>query len=555
MSARALAAVLFLAAEQVWAQGLTGYAQVQFQSIEQMTQRADGRFERDRVDRWLQTFELQHYATPRSDLRVMSSFRITDLAYRGLPDQSRQPQGTVQITHPWASVFAAYRPTMVTGGLGPNGASSGPDSTRGTTITTRAQETMLTGQIAPPQWPRLDLAWTRRHRNPDALTKEETGTSRTARMSWSNEHLNLYSGYGDQQAIRAGINAGTTQRTTNAGGSLHLVPSSTTNMDLAYDLNDSRAGQPGRSYGSSRGHSASLNAGWRPGRIVSGSGSWLWRRAESRGPQTTRTEDHEGSVQFSIDPAGPLRLMAASGARTVRTAVGQRLATSVSGVASVDGRVRQGWTGIGTATHVTNWAPGLRPWSIEAVRAGSQIVLLRGLECSGDAQVSTSDDTTLRDVSTTTEANARLRMTPWKAFTLGWNGRLSRAGAAVLQGNAVAARTSAFDVRWRPFARLEFTGTTASTVARGGLYTTTRSASARWQPHPSMQWVADWSKNSDVRALTGSQTVNGREVWSLHVLALVTRKVQLDAAAGMADRGTERENRQGTLTLTWAFGR
>ncbi len=551
---RALAALL-VTPELALAQGLTGYAQAQFQSVEQMTRRADGTLSRDRVERWLQTLEFQHYATPRSDLRIMSSFRLTDLAYRGLPDQSHQPQGSVQITHPWASVFAAYRPTTVTGGLGPNGATIGPDSTRGLTLTSRAQETVLTGQIAPPAWPRLDVAWTRRHRNADAISKEELGISRSARMSWANDHLNMYGGYGDQQAVRAGISAGTTQRTANAGGSLHLAPLRSTNIDLAYDVNDSRAGDPKRNTGSSRGHSASFNAGWRPGALVNGSASWLFRRAESRGPQGATTQDHEGSVQCSIDPRGPFRLLAASGARTVRTTVGQRFATSLSGVASLDGRVRPGWTGVGSLTHVTNWAPGVRRWSVEAMRAGSQMTLAPGLEFAADAQVSTSDDTTLREVSTTTEANARLRMTPWKAFTLGWTGRLARAGDAVLQGNASAARTTGFDVRWRPFTRLELTGTSASTVARGGVYAHTRSASGRWQPHPSAQIVADWSKSNDVRALTGTQAVNGREVWSLHVLALVTRKLQLDAAAGVADRGSERENRQGTLTMTWAFGR
>lgn len=548
-------ALVLSAGPAAHAQGVTGHAQLQFQTLDQIRMRSDGSTRRDRVERWLQVLELQHFATPRSDLRVMSSFRITDLAYRGLPDQSRQPQGSVQVTHPWASVFAAYRPTTVTGGLGPNGASDSPDSSRGLTITTRAQETVLTGQIAPPAWPRLDLAWTRRHRDGDVLTREETGTSRSARLGWTNDFLNLYGGWGDQQAVRAGFDAGTTQRTANAGGSLHLAPSRVTNVDLAYDLNDSRAGDPRRSLGSSRGHTASMSANWRPGALVNGSGTWLWRRSESRGPQPVETEDHEGSVQFVLDPRGPSRFLAASGARTVRTPLGRRLATSVSGVASMDGRVRQGWTGVATVTHVTNWAPGLRAWSVEAIRAGSQMTLLRGLECSGDAQVSTSDDTTLRDVNTTTEANARVRMTPWKAFTLGWNGRLSRAGAGVLQGGASAARTTGFDARWRPFANLELSGTHATTVARGGLFLRTRSASGRWQPHPNLQCVADWSRNSDVRAITGISAVSGREVWSVRMLTLLTRKLQLEAAAGVADRGSPRENRQGTLTLTWAFGR
>lgn len=546
---------VFALASTAAAQSITGYAQGQYQVYDQNVTR-NGVLERQRVERWVQSFELQHFATPRSDLRVMSSLRLSELAYRGLPDQSRSPQGSIQVTHPWANLFAAYRPTTVTGGLGPSGFIATADSGRTRTLTSRAQETLLSGQIAPPSWPRLDVAWTRRHRNRDEISPEESGVTRTARMAWSNDQINLYSSIGDQHTERSGVATGNTQRTAGAGGALHLMPTPGTNLDLAYDVTDARIGDPKRNSGSSRGQTASLNAAGRTGTLTSWTGSWLWRRADSRGPQGFVSEDHEGTLQYSIDPAGPFRFTTATGARTLRQLDGRRpFATSLSGVASLDGRVRSDWTGTASLTHVTNWEPGRGHWSVEAARAGSQMRLARGLELAGDAQVSTSDDTTLRDVNTTTEANVRARFSPWRALTAGWTARLSRLGNGVLQGGAGAARSAMWDVRWRPVRTLELTGTHATAVARGGSFTTTRTAGARWAAHARLQLSADWSQSNDTRSTPGVALVGGREIASAHILAMITRKLQLDAAAGVADRDTPRENRQATVTLTWAFGR
>ncbi|MEQ1834172.1 MAG: hypothetical protein ABL977_14070, partial [Candidatus Eisenbacteria bacterium] len=222
---RAVLAVtsVFALAPSAQAQSITGFAQGQYQIYDQNVTR-NGVLQSQRVERWVQTFELQHFATPRNDLRVMSSFRLSELAYRGLPDQSRSPQGSIQVTHPWANFFAAYRPTTVTGGLGPSGFVATADSGRARTLTSRAQETLLSGQVAPPSWPRLDVAWTRRHRNRDEISPEEAGVTRTARMAWSNDQLNLYSSLGDQHTERGGVATGNTQRTAGAGGALHLLP-------------------------------------------------------------------------------------------------------------------------------------------------------------------------------------------------------------------------------------------------------------------------------------------------------------------------------------------
>lgn len=550
----ALALALLLARpEAACSQGLSGYAQSQYQAFEQTTTAADGTATKQRVERWVQTLELQHMAIPRGDLRVLSSFRITDLAYRGLPDQSRSPQGSIQVSHPWASLFAAYRPTRVTGGLGPAGVAAVTDTNRTQVLTARSQEAVLTGQIAPPAWPRLDLAWTRRHRDRDPISQEELGVTRLARMSWNNERLNLYGSLGDQFTERARVRTNGTQRTASAGGALRLVPMPNGNVDLNYDLSDARVGDPARNSGSSRAHNAGVNAGWRLGSLQAWAGSWLWRRNEARGPQRLTTEDHEGSLQYSLDPNGPLRMFAAGSARTLRASGRRVFAKSASAVASLDGRVRRDWTGVASLTHVTNWEPGRPHWSVEAARVASTMKFARGLECVADGQVSTTDDTTSRDVRTTTEGNLRARLSPWRAFTAGFNGRLSRTGEGVTSG--ASARTAGWDVRWRPVRTLELTGITARTVGSRGARNDTRSLSARWAVHTNLQLMADWSRSSDQHATAGTQLVSGREIASVHVLALLTRKLQLDATAGAADRGGPRENRQATATLTWAFGR
>ena len=555
MRGAALIAAAFFATAPTHAQGLTGYAQGQYQTFEQSSPNPDGSIRKQRLERWVQTLELQHMATPRADLHVLSSFRLTDLAYRGLPDASRSPQGSIQVSHPWANLYAAYRPSAITTGFGATGSAPAGDTARAFTLTARTQETVFTGQIAPPAWPRLDLAWTRRHRDRDALSPEEAGVNRLARMSWSNERLNLYGSLADQKGERSGVASAISQRTGAAGAALHLAPLAGSNVDLSYDLSDARVGDPRRTSGSSRAHSASLNAGWRPGGIGAWSGSWLWRRTEFRGPRPTASDDHDGSLQYALDPPGPARLLGALAARTVNTLGHRALARSASAVASLDGHVRSGCTGVATLTHVTNWEPGRGNWSVEAIRAATQMRLARGFDGSLDAQVSTSDDTTLRDVRANTEANARARFTPWPAFTAGWNSRVSRNGSGVIDAPRTVARASGWDVRWRPLRAIELTGTTATTRVAGGARSWTRTAGMRWAARANVQITGDWSRSTDQRYTTGIQPVSGREIASAHALLLLTRKLQLDAAAGVADRGGPRENRQASMTLTWAFGR
>jgi len=537
------------------AQDLNGFAQGQFQSFEQLVRRADGTYERRRIERWMNSLELQHMAMPTSELRVSSTFRVSDLRYRGLPDRSRSPQGTFQVSHPWANLFAAYRPATVTGGFGRSGTSTPGDTNRLATFTARSQEAVLTGQIAPPSWPRLDLAWTRRHRNADELSEEEAGTNRLARLSWNRSNGSLYGSLGDQVAERSGLRQPGSQRTASAGGTLHLTPLPGGSVDLGYDLSDARVGDPSVNSGSARGHTASMNANWRQDPLTHWTASWYFRRNESRGPQPLTTENHEGNLQWAFDPKGPLHLIAAGGARTVHRGGQRVLAKSASAVASAEGRVRTGWTGVATLTHVTNWEPGLGHWSVEAARLGSALRVTRGFDCYADGQLSTSDDTTARAVRATTEANLRARLSPWPAFTAGLATRVARSGEDLGTATAGVARTVSWDARWRPMRTFELSGTHSRSRSQQGVTQRTRTLSSRWAVHRNLQLSADWSRSSDERATASAQFLSGREIASVHALALLTPKLQLDASAGMADRGTARETRQASVTLTWAFRR
>ncbi len=58
------------------AQGLTGYAQSQVQVFDQMSLQPDGTLKRTRIQRFTQTFEMQHFAMPRPDLRITRPRRL-----------------------------------------------------------------------------------------------------------------------------------------------------------------------------------------------------------------------------------------------------------------------------------------------------------------------------------------------------------------------------------------------------------------------------------------------------------------------------------------------
>ena len=102
---------------------------------------------------------------------------------------------------------------------------------------------------------------------------------------------------------------------------------------------------------------------------------------------------------------------------------------------------------------------------------------------------------------------------------------------------------------------LEVSGTHARSRSQQGVTQRTRTLSSRWAVHRNLQLSADWSHSSDERATASAQFLSGREIASAHALALLTPKLQLEASAGVADRGTTRETRQASVTLTWAFRR
>ncbi len=564
--ARALriAALAFTAlaafAHDVRAQYVTGYLKGQFQVFEDqaLVPNGDGTFRTDwkRTERWTQTIELQHVAQPRSDLRVMSNFRYTDLSYSKLPDASRSPQGSVQVTHPWASLFAAYRPSTVTGGLGATGVSAG-DSARAGAITARSQETMLLGQIAPPNLPRLDVSWNRRHRNADVLSPEEAGVNRNARLSWTRGALSSYASLGDQSIDHPAQNTrGTTQRTGGAGAALHLTPTRQTAMDLQYDFADARSGNATLTAGSSRSHNASFNGTLQQRADMAWNANWMFRRSQARGPRTTTLDDHEAALNWSFDPRGPLRLLAAGGTRTARTVAGSGLSEYASAVASLDGDVRPGWRGTATASHVTNWDPGHGTYSVDAGRIGSRLRLARGLEANVDASVTANGDTGVRDSRVVSDASGRLRATPLRSLNVGLSARIYRSGPTLADGNS-RARSILWDVRWRVVPTLELTGSSSITgvLPNDRPRNTTRLAGARWNPFARVQLAADWSKSDQSRTDSSAQPVSGREIASAHLLALLSRSLQLDASGSIADRGTARENRQMNVSLTWALGR
>src|SRR5205823_2684906 len=88
-----------------------------------------------------------------------------------------------------------------------------------------------------PSLPRLDLSWSRHHRDPELSLIEQTNVQRNARMSYGLGKLDLYAGYGDLS--RSGFGSSRIaldQRNASTGASFHVAPTSALSIGMQYDF-------------------------------------------------------------------------------------------------------------------------------------------------------------------------------------------------------------------------------------------------------------------------------------------------------------------------------
>ncbi len=559
-------AALSLAATAAQAQGgLAGHLQVQYQKVEQSTRllQPDGTLRESRLEResWIQNYEVNHSTRFGDQWNLYSQLNLTDLSYVGRPEGSRTPSGTLRLVHPAFGLSGSYRPSTTTTTFGPAGLGGvGLDTLQDrapSRLTTKNQEATLAAYLSAAKLPRLDLSWIRRHREQGAASPGETGITRSARLSYDAGPLNVRGGYGDIAREPAGSAAPQTfQRAMDGGAGLRLGGAGALSGTLQYDFSASRRGESAGPSNRTRMHAALLGGDLRRSGRSGLSLNYSYRRTEIRDHVPASLDDHEGTLLYNYAPTRSSRLAGVGGVRTLRAGSESGLQRYASFIASADGTVRPQWTGVASASHVTNWDPGRGPYSIETFHVGSRFRLAQGLELTPDAQVSVNGDSAARDSRVVSQLAAGLLVAPLRGISCRYSDRFYRAGPG-LGGARAESRSTTLDLRWKPVPTLELAGSYGVTGAfpRNDPRLSTRQLNLSWIPSRGFQLTGNYSRSDQSRGGGVANQLRGREILGTRVLASLTRSTLLSLGLHQSDPHRASFARQVEATVTQSFGR
>jgi hypothetical protein len=551
-----------MAARPLFAQGLHGSFQAQFQRFERprLVANADGTYRTELLTRelWVQTWDFNHQAYLKPQLLLQSTFRYTDLAYLRQPEASRSPYTSVRLTHPWFGVFGSHQPSATTGLMSRDGVGAPTDTSETVEVTSRTQDTSVGGNLGAPGWPRLDVAWTRRHRDRDAIATEATSVQRFARMTWDRGALSLHGSLGDQRregevASRAGV---LTQQNLSAGGSYRVAPWRATSFQLMLDLSDARNPRPGGRDLRSRSQSASLSGERRETEKLIWNLNYFLRRTSSNAGGTASPADHDGSLVLNYSPSRAVRLTGGGGARTSRLLDDQRMTRYVTAVASANGRVREHWTGAASASHTTQWDPFRGVTNLETVQLNSQLRLIRGLSADANLQVSSQSDSAAHAEHSTRDLSLRVQAAPLRSLSIGLAERHFQVGSGLTVASG-RSRTTTLDARWVPVRSVEVIGShgVSGTLPDNRPRVTTDMANLRLSLASKLQLTGTWSRSAETRADASANPLSGREIATARMVAALSGSLSVNAGFSVAERGTPRESRQYDAAVVMGFRR
>ena len=562
-----LAAVLLgmlLCASAARAEGVYGTFQTQYQRLDDRETLVSGdgslRTVTDKQELWLRTLDLHRQSFLRPDLLLDTNLRYSDQAYLGSDNVTRTPYGSLRLIHPWLQVLASHQPSSQTSSLSSQSGLN-PDSVTSRRVTTHNQESLVTGHLAVPRWPQMDLSWIHRRRD-GAGSVGDQNTSRSFRFTFDRDRWTTYGGVNDQ-ALSSGIpGAGrNTQQVWSGGGSYHYLPTPTISTNAQYDVSLVRGVASGIRRPSTVNHSGSVSGEWRASKKWLGTASYQVRHVDfgtsTNAPQT----DHEGALIARYQLARRSSLVGGAGIRTLRnylpdggTSVG--LQKYLTTLASLDARVRRNWTMTSGISHTTNFDPGRATYHLETVNAASRGQLTRRIQVDGTAQFSANSDSGAVAGRYAGAWTARVQGTPVRALQLAFSFRGLRSGPA-LWWAASTSHGLSVDATWKPTNTLQVLGQYGSSSARpavaGG--NSTRSLTARFQPSRQWQWYGSWTRSDQTMIVTTAGQLSSREVVSSRVQYERNRQLAMTAGVTYNDPGRAVESKRLDLTLSWSFGR
>lgn len=560
--AAALVIAALSAAGAARAAGIYGNLQLQYQKLEQDASviMPDGSVVPRHLERelWLRSLDLRNQSYLRPDLMLDSNLRLSDQLDLLRSDVTHTPFGGLRLIHPWFNLNASVEPTTVRTSLA---AQSGlnADSTTGQQVTTRRIQTYVSGHLAPPRLPQLDLVWVRRTRD-GAGSVKDMDVGRSARVSYDRGPGSVYASLGDRRATSQTPGSQTnSQQLYSTGGALRLTPLRHTGLSLQYDLSGSNATLAGVHQPGTLSQYASTLADWRPPGRLSGSLGYQWRRADL-GPALGAPQiDHDATALARWAPTRAASVQSSFGVRTVRTAVtggGTRadLQQYATAVAAIDSHVRRRWAMNASFSHNTNWNPGRGPLSVETVAGATRGLVARGIQADASIQISASSDPIAVQSRYTNNWSARAQFTPLRTLIVTTSLRSLRVGPELLRPAGVS-RGRGLDLQWAPARPVQITGSFSSNglLPNDSQRATTRSLLVKVEPSQRWQWYGTWTR-SQAAGSTGSPAPASRELVSTRLQYSPTHRLAIGAGTSFNDPGRTFRNYQADAALTWSFG-
>jgi hypothetical protein len=546
------------------AEGVYGTVQLQYQKLDDHVSLLSGnnalRTQRLSRELWLRTFDLHHQDYLRSDLMMESNFRLSDQSFLDRGDVTHSPQGSVRLLHPWFQVVALHQPTSTTASL-TSQSGLNPDSVTTRHVTTHNRESMVTGHIALPRWPQLDLAWVERSRDGAGSVGDRMRT-RNARAALDRDRLSVYGSVNDQrQTSRVPGSAVNTQQVLSAGGSYRLAPFRNASLSMQYDFSDVVGRSMGAKRPSTTSHSAMLGGDWRPNARLTSSMTYQLRHIDFGIAANPAQTDHEAALMTRVVLARGASALAGGGVRTVRSSLqggGARSALQkyVVALASVDTRVRRNWSMTGSASHTTSWDPDRGAYGVQVLGGSTRAQINRKLVVDGNLQISANGDTAVTDQRYSNTWTVRIQGQPLRTLNVAWSLRSLRIGPSLLRASGVS-RGQVVDVQWRPVPPMQLVGSFAT---NGNLPNDTnrsrsRSLIAKYEASRRWQWYGSWTRSDQSFFVSSAGQLSSREVATGRVQFSPSRRLASSAGISYNEPGKPQESHQIDLALTWSFGR
>ena len=533
------------------ARALNGYAQVQFQQVDQwhlapggggglVSQHQGTRF-------WTQTYDVAHTTRPRDDLSIFWQLQLIDIRYRGTSLSQQTPYGALRLTHTLVGFNASVQPiTVKTGVRDPSGVEH--------EFTDRRDQTLFSGYWLPLPGAHLDASWQRQRRqNGTGGLPEQINTQRNAELTWDHGTVSAHGGYGDLELIGGTATGHSLQRTFDAGAAWQAVRSARRSLQLSYTFNGVRNETAfiERTWD----HDANAVGSFRQSSRALWSLYYDFRLSRILNQTDVQLTNNEGSLLYNYQATRAVKLVAGGGLRTVRTATVDGVLRYLSVVLSADGPIGRAMRGTASYSHSTNWSPEYAVFSVNTWHGTATLDFTRRLKLDVDGMAGANGDTAVRAARWSLQNGASLQAQLLRSTRLTFSTRRYQTGAGPFEANAIS-RTYALRADLQPAPEFQL----AAEVSRTGVYPhdepriTVRRIYGLWHVTSTVQLNGYYTRSDQSQTSSLAQGLSAREIVGARLLLALGRPLTLNTGFNFGDPGTPQRSRQFDAALNWSFG-